>query len=102
MADKNKQGEYYSRPAKLGKWEGFKQFLWNSETSELLGRTGGSWGKLKKISIEKKNLFLFSNISFDELRNIMERGKKHGGLFFSPSIHFSYSFNKKLKAIAIN
>ena len=48
MADKNKQGEYYSRPAKLGKWEGFKQFIWNSETSEMLGRTGGSWGKLKK------------------------------------------------------
>lgn len=46
MADKNKQGEYYSRPAKLGKWEGFKQFLWNSETSELLGRTGGSWAKI--------------------------------------------------------
>lgn len=46
MADKNKQGEYYSRPAKLGKWEGFKQFLWNSETSEMLGRTGGSWAKI--------------------------------------------------------
>lgn len=46
MADKNKQGEYYSRPAKMGKWEGFKHFLWNSETSELLGRTGGSWAKI--------------------------------------------------------
>lgn len=46
MADKNKQGEFYSRPKELGKWEGFKQFLWNSETSELLGRTGGSWAKI--------------------------------------------------------
>lgn len=57
MADKNKQGEYYSRPAKLGKWEGFKQFLWNSETSEMLGRTGGSWGKSKKFILRT---FFFS------------------------------------------
>lgn len=47
MADKNKMGEFYTRPAKLGKWEGFKQFLWNGETSECLGRTGGSWGKCR-------------------------------------------------------
>jgi sodium/potassium-transporting ATPase subunit beta len=46
MADKNKVQEYYSRPVTLGKWEGFKQFLWNSETSECLGRTGGSWAKI--------------------------------------------------------
>jgi len=46
MADKNKLGEFYTRPAKLGKWEGFKQFLWNSETSECLGRTGSSWAKI--------------------------------------------------------
>lgn len=46
MADKNKMGEFYTRPKELGKWEGFKVFLWNSETSECLGRTGGSWGKL--------------------------------------------------------
>lgn len=49
MADKNKMGEFYTRPAKLGKWEGFKQFLWNGETSECLGRTGGSWGKCRFI-----------------------------------------------------
>lgn len=55
MADKNKLGEFYTRPAKLGKWEGFKQFLWNSETSECLGRTGSSWGKL---------LFSLSNLFF--------------------------------------
>lgn len=46
MADKNKLTEYYTRPTKLGKWEGFKQFLWNGETSECLGRTGGSWAKI--------------------------------------------------------
>ena len=63
MADKNKQSEYYSRPAKLGKWEGFKQFLWNSETSECLGRTGGSWGKLKKIIYFKDIFFSFLDVT---------------------------------------
>ncbi|CAO1378504.1 unnamed protein product [Diamesa serratosioi] len=47
MADnKNKVGEFYTRPIKLGKWEGFKQFLWNGETSQFLGRTAGSWAKI--------------------------------------------------------
>lgn len=45
MADK-KDGQYPMRPKELGKWEGFKQFLYNSETSEFLGRTGGSWAKI--------------------------------------------------------
>lgn len=46
MADKKVEGtQYYSRPVELGRWEGFKQFLWNGETSEVLGRTGSSWGK---------------------------------------------------------
>lgn len=56
MADKNKVQEYYSRPVTLGKWEGFKQFLWNSETSECLGRTGGSWGKCQSAT-DPSNLF---------------------------------------------
>lgn len=42
----DKKPEYYVRPPKLGKWEGFKVFLWNSETSQFLGRTGSSWGKI--------------------------------------------------------
>lgn len=45
MADKNKQGDFYTRPVELGKWEGFKTFLWNGETSQFCGRTGSSWGK---------------------------------------------------------
>ncbi|KAH8285826.1 hypothetical protein KR018_010937 [Drosophila ironensis] len=45
MADK-KIGEYYAPPPKMGKWEGFKKFLWNSETSQCLGRTGSSWAKI--------------------------------------------------------
>nr|XP_023014837.1 sodium/potassium-transporting ATPase subunit beta-2-like [Leptinotarsa decemlineata] len=45
MADK-KGSEFYTRPPVLGKWEGFRQFLWNPETSQFLGRTGSSWGKI--------------------------------------------------------
>lgn len=45
MADKNKSGDFYNRPEKLGAWDGFKQFLWNPDTSQFMGRTGSSWGK---------------------------------------------------------
>ncbi|XP_043258252.1 sodium/potassium-transporting ATPase subunit beta-2-like [Colletes gigas] len=38
--------QYYSPPPKLGKWEGFRIFVWNSETGQFLGRTGASWGKI--------------------------------------------------------
>lgn len=46
MADKKVAEQYYSPPPKLDKWEGFKLFLWNSETSQCLGRTGSSWAKI--------------------------------------------------------
>ncbi|XP_022914207.1 sodium/potassium-transporting ATPase subunit beta-2 [Onthophagus taurus] len=46
MSDKKSTEQYYTRPPKLGKWEGFKVFLWNSETHQFLGRTGASWGKI--------------------------------------------------------
>lgn len=46
MADKKIAEQYYSPPPKLGKWEGFRKFLWNSETSQCLGRTGSSWAKI--------------------------------------------------------
>ncbi|XP_058167699.1 sodium/potassium-transporting ATPase subunit beta-2 isoform X2 [Anopheles ziemanni] len=46
MADKKVAEQYYAPPPKLGKWEGFRTFLWNSETSQCLGRTGSSWAKI--------------------------------------------------------
>jgi hypothetical protein len=49
MADKNKSVEYYKRPEKLGAWEGTKQFLYNKETSECMGRNSGSWGKQNNL-----------------------------------------------------
>lgn len=45
MAEK-KPEQYYTPPPKLGKWEGFRIFLWNSETNQFLGRTGSSWAKI--------------------------------------------------------
>lgn len=46
MADKKVAEQYYTRPPKLSGWESFKQFLWNGETSQFMGRTAGSWGKV--------------------------------------------------------
>jgi len=45
MADKNKPGDYFNRPEKLGAWIGFKQFLWNPDTKQFMGRTSSSWGE---------------------------------------------------------
>lgn len=59
MADKKVAEQYYAPPPQLGKWEGFKQFLWNSETSQCLGRTGSSWGKWEYF--EKKKIFKYRN-----------------------------------------
>ncbi|XP_063244574.1 sodium/potassium-transporting ATPase subunit beta-2-like isoform X1 [Bacillus rossius redtenbacheri] len=45
MSEK-KVEQYYTRPPTLGAWEGFRIFLWNSETHQFLGRTGSSWAKI--------------------------------------------------------
>lgn len=62
MEDK-KVEQFYTPPPKLSKWEGFKVFLWNSETGQFLGRTGASWGKfsiqdtLFPVYIEIRHLY---------------------------------------------
>jgi len=38
--------KFAAKPEEKTGWEGFRQFLWNSETSEFLGRTGLSWLKI--------------------------------------------------------
>ncbi|XP_059479860.1 sodium/potassium-transporting ATPase subunit beta-2-like [Neocloeon triangulifer] len=45
MAEKSKE-QYYLPPPKLGKWEGFSKFVWDSDSSQFLGRTGASWAKI--------------------------------------------------------
>ena len=39
------QFQFAQKPETKPGWEGFKEFIWNSETSEFLGRTGCSWCK---------------------------------------------------------
>ena len=46
MAEKKTEDYFAVAPPKRTGWESFKLFLWNGETSELLGRTASSWGKL--------------------------------------------------------
>lgn len=65
MADKNKPGDYFNRPEKLGAWAGFKQFMYNSEEGSFMGRTGGSWGKCHTLTLHIYAFMLRSNLSSD-------------------------------------
>ena len=37
--------KFATKPVEKTGWEGFITFVWNSETSQFLGRTGMSWCK---------------------------------------------------------
>lgn len=55
----SKKSEYYSPPEEVG----CLKFIWDSETSQCLGRTGGSWGKndlLINIMTNILNFLMFS------------------------------------------
>lgn len=61
-----KQYQFAQKPEEKPGWEGFKQFVWNTETSEFLGRTGSSWCKF-----------------FEFFLLLM-----HSGIFDKSSLHF--------------
>ena len=44
------QFQFAQKPETKPGWEGFKEFIWNSEKSEFLGRTGCSWCKYPLIT----------------------------------------------------
>lgn len=60
--------QYYTPPPKLSGWESFRLFLWNGETSEFLGRTAASWGKLE-LSLTLSLIFFLSSLSFYIIRH---------------------------------
>lgn len=79
MSTKKVAEQYYAPPPKLGKWEGFKQFLWNSETSQCLGRTGSSWGKyhLKSLHAPPTKISAISGLGTDKTVQYWEWCKKN-------------------------
>ena len=49
--------QFAIKPEERSGWEGFKIFLWNSETSEFLGRTASSWCKYPFFQLSFSYLF---------------------------------------------
>ena len=50
------QYQFAIKPEEKPGWEGVKEFIWNTETSEFLGRTASSWRKLQIV-------YLYLNLS---------------------------------------
>ena len=55
------QFQFAQKPEEKPGWEGFKQFLWNSETSEFLGRTASSWCKFSSYVLLRMGSVTFLN-----------------------------------------
>ena len=51
MSEKKNEDYLAVAPPKRSGWESFKLFIWNGETSEFLGRSASSWGKLSSVLI---------------------------------------------------
>ena len=45
------QYQFAIKPEEKPGWEGVKEFIWNTETSEFLGRTARSWRKLRIVHL---------------------------------------------------
>lgn len=66
----NKEDKYSEQ--KQSGWQAFCKFVWNSETGQFLGRTGGSWCKYqsKIFSPPFPELFSFETCFFYQLNSI--------------------------------
>ena len=62
MADKKPEEFFVGSGPKPTKWQSVKTFIWNSETSEFMGRTGVNWGKI---------IFIFKICSFANLKKMI-------------------------------